>query len=93
MESDVDLAKLATELGALRSEIVKSAITREDYVQVGILAQAGCEAESSNGPGMVKTLSKVAKAVFDTAERIGTDLAAKVIVEAAKGQAVVDSSH
>jgi hypothetical protein len=42
---------------------------------------------------MVKTLSKVAKAVFDTAERIGTDLAAKVIVEAAKGQAVVDSSH
>jgi hypothetical protein len=33
----------------------------------------------------MKTLSRVAKTVFETAERIGTDLAAKVIVEAAKG--------
>jgi hypothetical protein len=33
----------------------------------------------------MKTLSRVAKAVLETAERIGTDLAAKVIVEAAKG--------
>jgi hypothetical protein len=85
MESDIDLSKLATELAALRSELVKSAVAAEDYVQMGILAEAQREAESSNGPGMMKALSRTARAVFETAERIGTDLAAKVIVEAAKG--------
>jgi hypothetical protein len=33
----------------------------------------------------MKTLSSAARAVLETAERIGTDIAAKVIVEAAKG--------
>jgi hypothetical protein len=85
IESDTDFTKLASELSVLRSEVVKSAVTPEDFVQVGILAEAECEAGTRNGPGMMKTLSKVAKAVFETAERIGTDLAAKVIVEASKG--------
>jgi hypothetical protein len=33
----------------------------------------------------MKTLAKIERAVLETAERIGTDVAAKVIVEAAKG--------
>jgi hypothetical protein len=85
IEPNVDLAKLAIELGTLRSELVKSAVVPEDFVQVGVLAQAEGEAKSSNGPGVMKTLSSAARAVLETAERIGTDIAAKVIVEAAKG--------
>jgi len=85
MESGVDLARLATELSVLRCELVKTAVTAEDYVQVGALAQAECEAGSSNGPGVLKKLANIGKAVLETAERIGTDLAAKVIVEAGKG--------
>jgi hypothetical protein len=85
IETDIDLGKLASELGTLRIELLKSAATSEDYVQVGMLAQAECEAKSSNGPGVMKTLSSAARAVLETAERIGTDIAAKVIVEAAKG--------
>jgi hypothetical protein len=85
IESAVDLTKLATELTTLRSELVKSATNAVDYVQLGILAEAEREAESRNGPEVMGTLSRAAKAVLATAERIGTDIAAKVIVEAAKG--------
>lgn len=85
IESRVDLAKLAAELGILRSELARSAIAPDDYAQLALVAQAEKDANSSDGPGVMKTLSRVAKTVFETAERIGTDLAAKVIVEAAKG--------
>jgi hypothetical protein len=84
IEPEVDLEKLATELALLRSELAKSAVTREAIVELGRLAEAEGEAQSSNGAGVMKALSRIGKAVWETAERIGTDLAAKVIVEASK---------
>ena len=84
MEADVDLAELSTELAQLRSELLKTAGTREAIVELGMLAKAEGEAQSGNGAGVMKALSRIGTAVWETAERIGTDLAAKVIVEASK---------
>lgn len=85
LESQVDLRQLANELGSLRSELRRSAATREEDAQLGMLAEAEEAAESGDGPGAMSVLSRVGKAVLEAAERIGTDIAAKVIVEASKG--------
>lgn len=84
IESEVDLGKLATELGQLRAELGKFSNTREAIMEQGRLAEAEGEAHAGNGPGMMKSLSRIGKAVLETAERIETDLAAKVIVDASK---------
>jgi hypothetical protein len=85
LESQVDLKQLAIELGSLRSELHRTHPTREDDALLGKLAEAERAAESDDGPGAIRILSRVGKAVLEAAERIGTDIAAKVIVEASKG--------
>jgi len=85
MESEVDLKELGHQLEILRMEFRKSATTRQDDVQLGLLAEAEDAAESNDGPRVLKALSSVGRAILETAERIGTDIAAKVIVEAGKG--------
>ena len=83
-ESEVDLKVLAKELAQLRIALQQSVATREDARQLGIIAEAEEAAESGDGPKVMTTLSKAAKTVWEAAERIGTDIAAKVIVESSK---------
>jgi hypothetical protein len=85
IKSEVDLNILANELGRLRIALQQSSTTREDAKQIGIVAEAEEAAESGDGGKTISLLSKATKGVWEVAERIGTDIAAKVIVEASKG--------
>jgi hypothetical protein len=85
VEPTTDLSVLAAELEKLRCEFRQFATKREDDAQLGVLSEAEYAAESGDGAGVMKALAKVGRSVLETAERIGTDIAAKVIVEASKG--------
>ncbi|HVB55311.1 MAG TPA: hypothetical protein VNE63_02630 [Candidatus Acidoferrales bacterium] len=84
LEPTTDLCALTTELEKLRCEFRQYATKREDDAQLDVLSEVECAAESGDGAGVMKALAKIRKAVLETAERIGTDVAAKVIVEAGK---------
>jgi hypothetical protein len=75
---------LAVELERLRTEYRKVASSREDDKQVALLGNAAEEAEKGNGGGLATILSKAGTGVLKVAKDIGTDVAAKVIVELMK---------
>lgn len=82
--SEQQLHSLADELEQLRSEYRKLATSREDDRQLALLADAADEAEKGNGHGVAAALSKVGKKALEIAQSIGTDIAAKALVEMAK---------
>ena len=84
IEQDTDLKVLAVELERLRTEYRKVASSREDDKQVALLGNAAEEAEKGNGGGLATILSKAGTGVLKVAKDIGTDVAAKVIVELMK---------
>jgi hypothetical protein len=84
IEQDTDLQVLALELDRLRTAYRKVASSREDDKQVALLGDAEEEAEKGNGRNMAAILSKVGRNVLNVAKDIGTDVAAKVIVELMK---------
>jgi hypothetical protein len=84
IEQDTDLKVLAVELERLRTEYRKVASSREDDKQVALLGNAAEEAEKGNGGGLATILSKAGTGVLKVARDIGTDVAAKVIVELMK---------
>ncbi|MFZ0912494.1 MAG: hypothetical protein WBQ76_11825 [Candidatus Korobacteraceae bacterium] len=84
IEQDTDLKVLAVELERLRTEYRKVASSREDDKQVALLGNAAEEAEKGNGGGVATILSKAGTGVLKVAKDIGTDVAAKVIVELMK---------
>jgi hypothetical protein len=81
IEQDTDLKVLAVELDQLRMEYRNIASSREDDKQVALLGYAAEEAEKGNGPGMAAILSNAGRKVLNVAKDIGTDVAAKVIVQ------------
>ena len=85
IERQVDVRVLAIQLETLRVELRRSATTREDDRQVALIAEAAEAAEQGNGKGAAGLLSRASKSVLKAAQDIGTDVAAKVIVEMAKG--------
>ena len=84
IERDTDLHVLAIELERLRTEYRKVASSREDDKQVALLGNAAEEAEKGIGGGLATILSKAGTGVLKVAKDIGTDVAAKVIVELLK---------
>ena len=82
--SEQQLHSLADELEQVRSEYRKIAASREDDRQLELLADAADEAEKGKGHGVAAVLSKVGKKALELAQNIGTDIAAKALVEMAK---------
>lgn len=81
IEDEVDLVALARELEQMRRQIQKSASSRSDFVQLGVLAEAEEHAEKREGSKTLETLSKAGMGLLGVAKDIGTDLAAKVIAK------------
>jgi hypothetical protein len=71
-------------LERVRTEYRKSAVSRDDDKQIALLAEATDEAEKGNGHGVAAVLSKVGTKALHIAKDIGTDIAAKALVEMAK---------
>jgi hypothetical protein len=84
VEEQVDLQVLAIQLEQLRTEYRKTATSREDDKQLALLGDAAEAAEKGDGKGVASLLSRAGKGVLKMAKDIGTDVAAKVIVEMAK---------
>ncbi|MGD0932126.1 MAG: hypothetical protein ABR902_15870 [Candidatus Korobacteraceae bacterium] len=84
IEQGTDLQALAVELERLRTEYRKVATSREDDKQVALLGDAAEEAEKGNGSRVAAILSHAGRGVLEVAKDIGTDVAAKVIVELMK---------
>ena len=80
--NSVDTDVLSRQLEKLRAEMQATAATRYDYRQLGIVAEAEEYAEKKDGGKLLETLSKVGKEVLQAAERIGIEVAAKVISKA-----------
>jgi hypothetical protein len=79
IEASTDMEVLTGQLEQLRTELQRVAKTRDDYKQLGIVAEAEDLAEKREGGKVLETLSKVGKDVLKVAEKIGIDVAAKVI--------------
>ena len=79
-----DITTLASELEQLRMAYQKVASSREDVKQLALLVDAVEEAEKGNGERMAANLSRIGTNVLKVAREIGTDIAAKVIVELSK---------
>jgi hypothetical protein len=81
IQDQVDLGALARELEQLRAQVQKSASTRSDFMQLGVLAEAEEHAEKREGSKVLEILSKAGTGLLSVAKDIGADLAAKVIAK------------
>lgn len=81
IQDQVDLVALAGELEKIRSQVQKTASSRADFMQLGVLAEAEEHAEKREGSKVLETLSKAGTGLLGVAKDIGTDLAAKVIAK------------
>ncbi|MBV8901566.1 MAG: hypothetical protein JOY92_15810 [Verrucomicrobia bacterium] len=83
-ESEVskELPTLAEQLGVLRNELLKDAISAEHYSSIGAVASAETEATKGNGPKALEYLSSAGKWALDVASKVGTSVAAAAIKEA-----------
>lgn len=61
---------------------MKNAKTPTDFQQLGLVAEAEQYAEKQDGSKVMEVLSKSGKWLFDFAEDVGTDIAAKLIANA-----------
>jgi len=84
-EPQVDLQVLGAQLEQLRAEFRKVATTREDDKQLALLGDAAEAAEKGDGKGVASFLSRVGTGVLTLAKDIGTEIAAKAIIEMTKG--------
>lgn len=80
--ADIDLEILARQLNMLSNELMKSAQTAEDQVEIGTIANAEIKAQEGNGPKALSALSKVGKWSLNTAEKIGVGVAIAAIKSA-----------
>jgi hypothetical protein len=77
----INLHALAAELERVISHLQRSAISRSDFQQIGLLAEAEEQAEKQDGAKVMETLSRAGKGLLDFAKDVGSDLAAKVIAK------------
>jgi hypothetical protein len=82
LQSEIDLQALTTQLAALRVELRKTASSREDDAQLGVLAEAETEAAKGNGARVLEILKGVGKNVLETGRQIGVELVVKLILAA-----------
>lgn len=82
MQDQVDLNTLAVELEQVRTQVQRTASSRSDFVDLGLLAEAEEHAEKQEGGKVLETLSKAGRGLLGVAKEMGTDLAAKVIAKA-----------
>lgn len=80
--SQFDLAQVATELRALKVELMKTAKTATDFQQLSLVAEAEQYAEKQDGPRVMEILSRSGKWLFDFATHVGIDITAKLIAKA-----------
>lgn len=79
--NQTNLHALAAELEQVRTHLQKTASSRSDFQQLGLLAEAEEQAEKQDGGKVLETLSKAGKGLLDFAKEVGSDLAAKVIAK------------
>ncbi len=84
-QQQIDLHALAVELEQLRSEFRRTAVSREDDRQLALLGDAAEAAEKGDSRSVGSILSRVGKGVLELAKDLGTEVAAKVIVEMTTG--------
>jgi len=84
IENSVDLETLVTQLEQLRQELQRNATSRDDFKQLGLIAEAEEYAEKHDGGKVLEALSKTGRALFQLAEKIGAEVAAKVILKSLK---------
>ena len=82
MDSGVDLAELADQLGQLRKAMWDKATGPEQDVAVGEIAQAEEAARQGNGPNVLKHLKAAGKWALDMATEVGTNLASETLKNA-----------
>lgn len=82
LQTEVDLQALATQLSTLRTEFRKTAASRDDDAQLGVLAEAEGEAVKGNGARVLEILRGVGKNVLETGKQIGVELAVKLVLAA-----------
>ena len=82
----IEFESLASELKILRDELKSTAsLTPAADITIGHVAEAEQCALRKDGEGTLKALSQVGKWALDTATKIGTDVASKVIQTAILG--------
>ena len=79
--NQTNLHALAAELEQVRTHLQKTASSRSDFQQLGLLAEAEEQAEKRDGGKVLETLSKAGKGLLNFAKEVGSDLAAKVIAK------------
>ncbi len=77
----VDMNVLAMQLEQLRAAYRQTSTSREDDRQVALIGDAANAAERGDRHEVASFLSKMSKSVFEKAQDIGTDVAAKLIAE------------
>jgi len=82
LQSQVDLQVLASQLSTLRAELRKTAASRDDDAQLGVLAEAEAEATKGNGARVLGILKGVGKNVLETASKAGVEHVVKLILAA-----------
>jgi len=80
--SQTDFKTLVSELERLRIHLQQNAVSRSDYQQMGLVANAEEYAEKQDGSKVLEVLSKAGTGLLEMAKDIGSDIAAKVIAKA-----------
>jgi hypothetical protein len=81
-QSQIDLQALAIQLSTLRAELRKTATSREDDAQLGVLAEAEAEATKGNGAKVLEIMKGVGKSALETAKQVGVEVVVKLILAA-----------
>ncbi len=82
LSRNVDLTQLSAELESLRTTLVKTAKSSDDFAKLSIVAEAEGHAQRHDGPRAVEALAKTGKWLFDFATEVGSDITAKVVAKA-----------
>jgi len=82
LKDSIDIDKLKYELQELTKELINQAKTDQELETASQVSIALTELNKANGSGMLQYLKKAGKWAADVAQKVGTDIAAKVIAEA-----------
>lgn len=78
-QNSIEAHKLGAELSQLREALATSAKSSEQYVEIGVIAEAETAAREGDKTKAFERLKKVGKWSLDTATAIGTRVAAEAI--------------
>jgi hypothetical protein len=81
--ADDELHSLAEQLASLRQALQSKAVSTDDFVELGQLAQAEKAAQAGDKTGVFDALKKVGRWSLDAARDLGVALLAEVIKKSA----------